>query len=116
VPYTGAHVVSQLQLLLFSGLAFFVLLPYLKRTLTITLDADWVWRTMLPALLRNPGLPLLKAWKMLVHAGYVLIMEFTSVVLYQHRQDGRFARTWSTRSMALWVLVLLLGFLILYYV
>ncbi|OGB82267.1 MAG: Na(+)/H(+) antiporter subunit D, partial [Burkholderiales bacterium RIFOXYD2_FULL_59_8] len=116
VPYTGAHVVSQLQLLLFSGLAFFVLLPYLKRTLTITLDADWVWRTLLPALLRKVGMPLARAWNMLVHAAYVLIMESTALVLYQHRQDGRFARTWSTRSMALWVLVLLLGFLILYYV
>lgn len=116
VPYTGAHVVSQLQLLLFSGLAFFVLLPYLKRTLTITLDVDWVWRTLLPALLRVVGLPLVRAWDMMVHAAYVLIMESTALVLYQHRQDGKFARTWSTRSMALWVLVLLLGFLILYYV
>ena len=30
--------------------------------------------------------------------------------------DGRLARTWPTRSMALWVLVLLLGYLLLYYV
>jgi multicomponent Na+:H+ antiporter subunit D len=116
VPYTGAHVVTQLQLLLFSGLAFFVMLPYLKRTLTITLDTDWLWRTLLPALLRKVGMPLAKAWNMLVHAAYVLITESMALVLYQHRQDGRFARTWSTRSMALWVLVLLLGFLILYYV
>ncbi|MCK9213003.1 MAG: Na(+)/H(+) antiporter subunit D [Rhodoferax sp.] len=116
VPYTGAHVVTQLQLLLFSGLAFFVLLPYLKRSLTITLDADWLWRILLPALLRNVGMPLVRGWNMLVHAAYVLITESTALVLYQHRQDGRFARTWSTRSMALWVLVLLLGFLILYYV
>ncbi len=45
----AAHVVTQLQLLLFSGLAFFVMLPYLKRTLTITLDTDWIWRKLLPA-------------------------------------------------------------------
>ena len=44
VPYTVAHVISQLQLLLFSGLAFFLMLGWLKRTLTITLDADWLWR------------------------------------------------------------------------
>ncbi len=31
-PYTAAHVLTQLQLLLFSGLAFFVLLGWLKRT------------------------------------------------------------------------------------
>ncbi|MDO9144557.1 Na(+)/H(+) antiporter subunit D [Rhodoferax sp.] len=116
VPYTAAHVVTQLQLLLFSGLAFFVLLPYLKRSLTITLDVDWVWRTLLPALLRYVGLPLAKAWNLMVRAAYVLITESLALVLYQHRQDGRFARTWSTRSMALWVLVLLLGFLVLYYV
>lgn len=116
VPYTAAHVVTQLQLLLFSGLAFFGLLPYLKRSLTITLDVDWVWRTLLPALLRHVGLPLAKAWNLTVRAAYVLITESLALVLYQHRQDGRFARTWSTRSMALWVLVLLLGFLVLYYV
>jgi multicomponent Na+:H+ antiporter subunit D len=44
VPYTAAHVLTQLQLLLFSGLAFFVMLDYLKRTPTITLDTDWLWR------------------------------------------------------------------------
>jgi multicomponent Na+:H+ antiporter subunit D len=52
-PYTWAHVLTQLQLLLFSGLAFFVMLPYLKRTLTITLDTDWVWRRLLPTSWRH---------------------------------------------------------------
>ena len=44
VPYTGNHIVSQLHLLLFSGIAFFISLKYLERTLTITLDFDWVYR------------------------------------------------------------------------
>ncbi|GAB4174950.1 MAG: Na(+)/H(+) antiporter subunit D [Wenzhouxiangellaceae bacterium] len=50
VPYTPDHVVTQLQLLLFAGLAFFVLLPLMKRTDTITLDWDWLWRRGLPVL------------------------------------------------------------------
>lgn len=45
VPYTAAHTVTQLQLLLFSGLAFFVMLPLMKRTLTISLDFDWFYRS-----------------------------------------------------------------------
>ncbi|MBZ0250521.1 MAG: Na(+)/H(+) antiporter subunit D, partial [Burkholderiales bacterium] len=49
VPYTAGHVVAMLQLLLFSGLAFFLLLPLLRRTLTITLDADWLYRRAAPA-------------------------------------------------------------------
>jgi len=51
VPYTPDHVVTQLQLLLFAGLAFFVLLPLMKRTDTISLDFDWLWRRGLPVLL-----------------------------------------------------------------
>jgi len=46
VPYTAGHVVSQLQLLLFSGLAFFLLLGVLRRTPTITLDTDWFYRRL----------------------------------------------------------------------
>ncbi|MGE4073630.1 MAG: Na(+)/H(+) antiporter subunit D [Lysobacterales bacterium] len=48
-PYTGAHLVSQFQLLLFAGLAFFVMLPAMRRTLTISLDTDWLYRRALPA-------------------------------------------------------------------
>lgn len=42
--YTGLHVVRMLQLLFFSGLAFFVFLGLLKRTETITIDTDWIYR------------------------------------------------------------------------
>ncbi len=42
--YKPEKLVFYLQLLLFSGLAFFLLLNYMKRTLTITLDLDWIWR------------------------------------------------------------------------
>ena len=44
IPYTGNHVVSQLHLLFFSALAFFISLKYLERTLTLTLDIDWLYR------------------------------------------------------------------------
>ncbi|NVB42418.1 Na(+)/H(+) antiporter subunit D [Pseudenhygromyxa sp. WMMC2535] len=59
--YNYAHVVNQLQLLLFSGLAFFLLLGLLKRTLTITLDFDWIYRRMFPGLWQWIFRPLLLA-------------------------------------------------------
>jgi multicomponent Na+:H+ antiporter subunit D len=43
-PYTVEHVVAQLQLLLFTALAFFLLLPHWRQTPTITLDFDWFYR------------------------------------------------------------------------
>ncbi len=43
-PYTGDHIVMQMQLLMFSALAFFMLLKFLKRTETLTMDTDWIYR------------------------------------------------------------------------
>ena len=42
--YTPAHVTTQLQLLMFSALVFFLFLSWLKRTETIALDTDWFYR------------------------------------------------------------------------
>jgi multicomponent Na+:H+ antiporter subunit D len=42
--YTFDHVIAQLQLLMFSALVFFLFLPLLKRTETISLDTDWFYR------------------------------------------------------------------------
>ncbi len=115
-PYTATHVLAQLQLLLFSGLAFFVMLPFLKRTLTITLDADWIWRKLLPALVVQVDKPFSKARAAMLSSAQRLGSDLLATVVRHYGEDGRFARTWSTRSMALWVLLLLLGYLLLYYV
>ncbi len=58
VPYTSYHVITQLQLLMFSGLAFFVLLKYLQRTDTITLDTDWFYRRGGQIVVNMVGTPL----------------------------------------------------------
>lgn len=42
--YTTSHLVTQMQLLMFSALVFFLFLPMLKRTPTIVLDTDWFYR------------------------------------------------------------------------
>ncbi len=116
VPYSAAHVVTQLQLLLFSGLAFFVLLPYLQRTLTITLDTDWLWRRLLPAgvaLCERAGGAVMAGLR---SGGRQLRSRTLALVERIHGPADRFARTWPTGSMAFWMLAMLLGYLVLYYV
>ncbi|HRD96070.1 MAG TPA: Na(+)/H(+) antiporter subunit D [Rubrivivax sp.] len=116
VPYTAAHVLTQLQLLLFSGLAFFVMLPWLKRTQTITLDTDWLWRRAGPALvaLGARGLAVLR--KGLGRGAGTALGQAWRRTERRYGADSRMARTWSVSTMAGWVLVLLLGFLLMYYV
>jgi multicomponent Na+:H+ antiporter subunit D len=114
-PYTAPHVLTQLQLLLFSGLAFFIMLPFLKRTHTITLDTDWLWRKLLPILASRLKKLFNSFDTLLNRATKQWISDARDIAVNQFGKDGRMARTWSTRSMALWVLVLLIGYLILYY-
>ncbi|MBI4194334.1 MAG: Na(+)/H(+) antiporter subunit D [Betaproteobacteria bacterium] len=115
VPYTGAHVVAQLQLLLFSGLAFFVMLDYLRRTLTITLDVDWLYRRLGPAVCGVAARALARMFAALASAAPARIMDIVSALRRHHGPEGVLARTWPTGSMALWVMVLLLVYLLLYY-
>ena len=52
------HVVTQSQMLIFSGLVFFLFLPLLKRTDTVSIDFDWFYRkgTAVVYLLLDKGL------------------------------------------------------------
>ncbi len=115
VPYTAAHVLTQTQLLLFSGLAFFLMLNYLKRTPTISLDVDWLWRKLFPALFGCIG-KAIGAGQSAVGGWLCGIIASTTTLLDRQRQPGGFLlRSWPTGSMALWVMIMLLGYLVLYY-
>jgi len=115
VPYTAAHVITQLQLLLFSGLAFFVMLDYLKRTPTITLDFDWLYRVAGPALARRLGGRLSQARAGLDGLAREGANRMTAQIHQHRRPDGLLSRSWPTGGMALWVMVLLLANLVFYY-
>jgi multicomponent Na+:H+ antiporter subunit D len=115
VPYTGAHVLTQLQLLLFSGLAFFVMLPWLKRTLTITLDTDWLWRRLGPALVGVIGRSIAAANRAARCGAKQAVASSLAQVSKRHGPGSAFARTWPIRTMAISVLVLMLAYLALYY-
>ena len=102
VPYTASHVVSQLQLLLFSGLAFFLMLDWLKRTLTITLDVDWFYRRLGRNL--GNGLDDLtgRGWQWLVGAIGSGARRINDRLQQHHGPEGLLGRTWPTGTMAFW--------------
>lgn len=111
-PYTAAHLVAQFQLLLFAGLAFFVMLPMMKRTLTISLDFDWFYRKLVQTTDRlSDGL--LKTFNSTV-ANIVTQSWKTFQVIFNasHLSKYHLAASWPTGSMVLWIGVILGGYLI----
>lgn len=124
VPYSAGKVLFYLQLLLFSGLAFFVLLPLMKRTETISIDSDWLWR-------RGGAVLLTFAATLLeVISGRVALLKQRALALgdrlavrylgQPHTADskerGVFARSWQVGTTALWIAGLLATYVFLYYI
>lgn len=112
-PYTPGSVVFQLQLLLFSGLAFFLLLGALKRTLTITLDVDWFWRRAGRLFAQEFEGQWLRAYGALGARGYAAVRRIIEGLYRTHGPEGAMARTRPSSYMALWMTVLLSAFLLL---
>ncbi|MGB5333715.1 MAG: Na(+)/H(+) antiporter subunit D [Woeseiaceae bacterium] len=118
VPYTAGKVLFYLQLLLFSGLAFFLLLPLMKRTLTISLDTDWLWRVLLFRIARALYLSVASVSSALQDR----VGEFLEVLRRRAgghfgtrlSRAGVFARTWSIGTTALWIAVLLTAYVLVY--
>ncbi len=116
VPYTASHVVFQLQLLLYSGLAFFLMLGWLERTLTITLDFDWFWRGLGKKLARGADRWAGMAWDRVLRASAGSARAAVQAVRRHHGPAGILARGWPTGRMAFWTTVMLAAYLILSYI
>jgi multicomponent Na+:H+ antiporter subunit D len=113
VPYTASHVLFQLQLLLFSGLAFFLMLGWLKRTLTITLDVDWLYRRLGFSVARALDHLAGRTWQWLVTTVTCGARRVDDQLHQHHGPEGLLGRTWPTGTMAFWTTVMLAVFLIL---
>ncbi|HOW74398.1 MAG TPA: Na(+)/H(+) antiporter subunit D [Candidatus Competibacteraceae bacterium] len=118
-PYTTTHVITQLQLLAWSALAFSVLVRsgiYPPELRSVNLDFDWAYRKLLPAVAVRVWDGLDRAWTCLtdtVERQVKAVIQFLSL---HHGLHGQLAVTWPTGSMVLWAVLLLGACLVFYYV
>lgn len=118
IPYTTTHVITQVQLLFFSALAF----AWLKMTglyppelPSINLDADWLGRRLAWPLLRAGGRLALASGERLEAEANRRSARVIGGLLRIHGPRGVLARTWLTGSTVLWMATLLGAYLIISY-
>ncbi|HUX25629.1 MAG TPA: Na(+)/H(+) antiporter subunit D [Burkholderiales bacterium] len=117
-PYTASHVLAQLQLLVFSALAFAVLMRtgiYPPELRAVNLDSDWVYRRLGPDLVAACTSALSRGLGTLGAAARGLSEGLLRWTLRWHGPRGLLARTQSTGAMALWISALLALYLVMYY-
>lgn len=114
--YSPGKVIFYLQLLLFSGLAFFLLLPAMKRTLTITLDFDWFWRVLFFRAGSGALLALSSIGQLSRQRSQATLDQLRGWAQGRFGLNGVFARSWRIGTSAIWIAILLSGYVLIYYV
>ena len=114
-PYTTPHVMTQLQLLIWSALAF----TFLKRTgiyppelRSVNLDTDWFYRRLLPGFVSavvRVGTPIQDRF---FSGSKSLVISLIGVVRSLHSSQGILGRTWLTSSSVLVVTIFLAVYLL----
>ena len=112
-PYTLEHVVTQMQLLMFSALAFTVLMrtgiypPELKST---NLDTDWFYRKF-GAFSLTVGASVARwAWGGVEYAWRYTLLMIQRQVHKHYGPDGAMGRTWATGQMAFWATAMIAAY------
>ena len=116
-PYTAAHVLTQMQLLIFSALAFCLLKLtglYPPELPGINIDADWTYRRLLPRATRG-FLALFGPVDRGIRRAFLGSLNKLIAGAYQYiGPKGVMARSMAAGSMMFWAVALLAVYLVLY--
>ncbi len=118
VPYTTSHVVQQLQLLLFSALAFTFLMKtklYPPELRSVVLDVDWIWRRGLPKVWDGVSSLWKDGLEIFVAIADTLRTRALDLASAQLSPWSRFGEPWPTGATVTWAAALLFAYLFLSY-
>ncbi len=116
-PYTVTHVITQLQLLFWSAVAFAWLNwvgLYPPELRSVNLDSDWIVRRLVPRMFGPVTRAFARLWTGILDQLGRRATATLQTVHRHHGPQGILERTWPTGSMALWVAILLALILLLY--
>jgi multicomponent Na+:H+ antiporter subunit D len=113
--YTGEHIVRQLQLLFFAGLAFAGLLPLLKRSETISLDFDWLYRHLGRQLCHYAAQAICAFRKHVAAITMWTIEKVSNSLHFLYDSEGVLSRSWPLGTTATWAAASLALYMALYY-
>ena len=116
VAYTTTHVITQLQLLFFSALAFAMLVRtgiYPPETKSINVDTDWLYRRALPRIVDTFKIAWLDHRAVLEHRATNIRRRFTTISNALINDDGLIGFRGTVGDLVLWIALMLLAYLMI---
>ena len=114
-PYNTTHVLSQLQLLFFSALAFVWLNKqgiYPPELHAVNIDAEWLYRRLMPTTARSVFSFLKKIGNSIEDAFHSTLKDAVKTMISTRLGRFNLAASWPTGSMVFWIAIILGIFLL----
>ncbi|MEA1889570.1 MAG: Na(+)/H(+) antiporter subunit D [Pseudomonadota bacterium] len=115
-PYDTSHVLTQLQLLFFSALAFVWLNKrglYPPELHSVNLDTEWIYRKVLPAGVHRGLIFLSNARQSVMTTAIAPMHSIRNTFSQSSIAKYHLSESWPTGSMVLWISIILVAYLLL---
>lgn len=114
--YSTGHLFWELQLLLFTGLGFFLMLKHLGGEAKLSVDTDWIYRKAGPVMLGALARVVRHTWRSFIQACQALLGRVWSGLKRLNGPDGALGQTWGIGQTATWTVLFLTVYGIVYLV
>jgi multicomponent Na+:H+ antiporter subunit D len=112
--YSAGHLFWELQLLLFTGLGFFLMLKHLGGEAKLSVDTDWVYRKAGPVVIMAVGEWMRTTWRGFIAAMQGVLGGIWAGLKRLGSADGAFGRSWGIGQTTLWTVALMTLFGLVY--
>lgn len=106
--YSAGHLFWEIQLLLFTGLGFFLMLKHLGGERKLSVDTDWIYRKAGPAVVYFVARTVRQVWRKLLTSLQNMLALCGDMLRGDFGRGGVLGDTWSIGATTIWI-VLLLG-------
>jgi multicomponent Na+:H+ antiporter subunit D len=103
--YSAGHLFWELQLLLFTGLGFFLMVKYLGGEHKLSVDTDWVYRKLAPKILFSTASLVRRTWRAVMAALQVVTSGVWQSLRRTYGDEGVMGQTWGIGVTTIWVVL-----------
>ncbi|AWB34620.1 hypothetical protein DBV39_13865 [Orrella marina] len=105
--YSAGHLFWEIQLLLFTGLGFFLMIKQLGGERKLSVDTDWIYRKAGPGLVYKVADHVRQTWRSLIGASLGMIGAIIRSLRGDFGRGGVLGDTWSIGATTIWIALFL---------
>lgn len=103
--YSAGHLFWELQLLLFTGLGFFLMVKYLGGERKLSVDTDWIYRKLAPKIVFSTASLVRRIWRAVMATLQAVTNGVWQSLRRTYGDDGVMGQTWGIGVTTIWVVL-----------